>query len=70
VQLLPKASDKLRTSIGEYHPLNSMQAKHASYVDLCIPLNFVVGVDGYKVGRFGESIHDHPNQIKLVGRHW
>jgi hypothetical protein len=40
-----------------------------SYVDLRILLNFVVGVDGYEVGRFGESVHDHPNRIKLAGRH-
>jgi hypothetical protein len=33
-------------------------------------LNFVVGVDGYKVGRLGESIYDNPNRIKLVGYHW
>jgi hypothetical protein len=52
VQLLPKASDKLRTSVGDY----------------CL-LNFLVGVDGYEVGRFGESVHDHPNRIKLVGHH-
>jgi hypothetical protein len=32
-----------------------------SYVDLGILLNLVVGVDGYEVGRFGESIHDHPD---------
>jgi hypothetical protein len=26
VQLLPKVSDKLRTSVGDYHPRNFMQA--------------------------------------------
>jgi hypothetical protein len=41
-----------------------------SYVDLFIPLNLEVGVDGYEVGRFGESIHDHPNRIQLTGHHW
>jgi hypothetical protein len=32
--------------------------------ELCrsyILLNPIVGVDVYEVGRFGESIHDHPN---------
>jgi hypothetical protein len=24
-------------------------------------------MDGYEVSRFGESIHDHPNRIKLAG---
>jgi hypothetical protein len=37
-----------------------------SYVDLSILLNLVVGVDGYKVSGFGESVHDHPNQVKLA----
>jgi hypothetical protein len=32
-----------------------------SYIDLSIVLSVVIGVDGYKVGGFGESIHDHPN---------
>jgi hypothetical protein len=26
-----------------------------------------MGVDGYEVGRFGESIHDYPNRINLAG---
>jgi hypothetical protein len=61
VQLLPKARDKLLPSVkdgGLWHP---MQTKHTSDVDLCILLNSLLGVDGYEVGRFGESIHDHPN---------
>jgi hypothetical protein len=37
------------------------------YVNPCILLSITMGVHGYEVGRFGESIHDHPNQIKLVG---
>jgi hypothetical protein len=32
-----------------------------SNIDLIILLNSVLGVDGYEVGGFGESIHDHPN---------
>jgi hypothetical protein len=36
-------------------------------VDLSILLNLVSGVDGYEVSRFGESIHVHPNRIKLAG---
>jgi hypothetical protein len=39
-----------------------------TYVDLGILLNLIVGVDRYEVDRFGESIHDYPNQIKLAGR--
>jgi hypothetical protein len=38
-----------------------------SYVDLSILLNLVAGVDEYKVSRFGESVHDHPNRMKLLG---
>jgi hypothetical protein len=38
-----------------------------SYVNLSILLNLVAGVDGYEVNGFGESIHDHPNRVKLVG---
>jgi hypothetical protein len=30
-------------------------------VFLNVLLNFVLGVDGYEVDRFGESIHDHLN---------
>jgi hypothetical protein len=36
-------------------------------VDLSTLLNPVVSVDGYEVSGFGESIHDHPNRIKLAG---
>jgi hypothetical protein len=36
-------------------------------VYLNILLNIVMCVDGYEVGRFGESIHNHPNQIELAG---
>jgi hypothetical protein len=41
-----------------------------SNVDLGILLRFVLGVHGYKVGGFGESIDNHPNRIKLVGSQW
>jgi hypothetical protein len=61
VQLLPKVSDKLRPSIKDDHLRNIVQEEHMSYVDLSILLSVVIGVDGYKVGGFGESIHDHPN---------
>jgi hypothetical protein len=56
VQLLSKASDKLRTSVGDYHLQNSVQAEHASDVDPRILLNIVIGVDGYEVVGFGESM--------------
>jgi hypothetical protein len=38
-----------------------------SNADLNILLNSVLVVDGYEVSGFGESIHDHPNRIKLAG---
>jgi hypothetical protein len=38
-----------------------------SDVDLSILLSSVLGVDGYEVGGFGESINDHPNRVKLAG---
>jgi hypothetical protein len=38
-----------------------------SDVDVSILLIFVLGVDGYKVGGFGESIHQHANLVELVG---
>jgi hypothetical protein len=41
-----------------------------SNVDLSILLNLVGGVNGYEVSGFGESIYDHPNQIKLAGSQW
>jgi hypothetical protein len=44
-----------------------MQAYHTSNVDFHILLDIVVGVDGYEVSGFGESIHDHPHQVKLAG---
>jgi hypothetical protein len=68
-QLLPKTRDKLRTSVGDYHLQNSVQAYHASYVDLYVPSRIIIGVNGYEVGRFGESVHDHPNLIRLAGSH-
>jgi hypothetical protein len=36
-------------------------------VDLVILQNLVGNIDGYEMSRLGESIHDHPNQIKLAG---
>jgi hypothetical protein len=38
-----------------------------SNVDFNMLLNSILGMNGYEVGRFGESINEHPNQIKLVG---
>jgi hypothetical protein len=61
VQLLPKASDNLQTSVRDYHLQNSMQAWHASNVDLRILLSIITGVNGYEMGRLGESIYDHPD---------
>jgi hypothetical protein len=60
MKLLPKVSDKLRTSIGDYHLRNSVK-HNARYVDLHILLYSVLGIDRYEMGRFGESVHDHPN---------
>jgi hypothetical protein len=37
-----------------------MQTYDMSNLDLSILLRSVLGVHGYKVGKFGESIHDHP----------
>jgi hypothetical protein len=39
-----------------------------SNVDFNILLNSVLGMNRYEVSAFGDSIHDHPNQIKLAGR--
>jgi hypothetical protein len=36
-----------------------------SDVDLSVPLNSILGVDEYEVGRFGESIHDHQIELNL-----
>jgi hypothetical protein len=44
-----------------------MQTQHMNNIDLGILLSVVVGVDGYEVGGFRESIHDHLNRVKLVG---
>jgi hypothetical protein len=70
MQLLPKMSNKLWPSIEHDDLWNSMQTQHTSDMDLDILLSIVVGVDGYEVDEFGESIHDHPNWIKLVGSKW
>jgi hypothetical protein len=39
-----------------------------SNVNLSILPNLLAGVDEYKVSRFGESINDHPNRVKIAGR--
>jgi hypothetical protein len=67
VQLLPKASDELRPSIENDHLQNSMQAQHMSNADLSILLSSVLCVDGYEASRFGGSVNDHPNRVKLAG---
>jgi hypothetical protein len=38
-----------------------------SDVDLSILLRSVLGVDGYEVGGFDESIHDHQNRVEFTG---
>jgi hypothetical protein len=62
-----------RQTVNLGQRLSSLELRASIARELCrylgILLNFVVGVDMYEVGRFGESIHDHPNRIKLVGRH-
>jgi hypothetical protein len=66
----PKASDKQQTSVRDDGPWYPMQIKHMSDVDLSILVDLVLGVDGYEVGRFGESIHNHSNRIKLAVHQW
>jgi hypothetical protein len=39
-----------------------------SDVDLNIFLSSIVGVDGYEVSGFNESINNHPNQVKLTAK--
>jgi hypothetical protein len=39
-----------------------------SDVDFAVLLWSVLSVNGYELGRFGESIQDDLNQIKLVGK--
>jgi hypothetical protein len=36
-------------------------------MDFSILLHSVLGMNGYEVSGFGESIHDHLNRIELVG---
>jgi hypothetical protein len=67
MQLFPEASNKLGPSIEHDCLWNSMQTQPMSDIDLGILLSVVVGVDGYEVGGFVESIHNHPNRVKLVG---
>jgi hypothetical protein len=67
MQLFLEASNKLSPSIRHDHLQNSMQTQHTCDIDLGILLSVVVCVDGYEVGGFGESIHDHPNRVKLAG---
>jgi hypothetical protein len=66
MQLPPKASDKLRTW-SEIIVFGTPCKQHVSYVDFCILSSIIISVNGYKVGRFGESIHDLANRIKFAG---
>jgi hypothetical protein len=66
VQLLEKVSNKLRPLIRNDHHQNPVQTYHTSVVDLDILLNSILGVNEYEVGGFGESIHNHPNHVKLA----
>jgi hypothetical protein len=45
-----------------------VQTSHMSDIYLSILLDVVVGVYGYEASGFGESVNDHPNRVKLVGR--
>jgi hypothetical protein len=39
-------------------------------VDFSILLDSIIGMNGYEVSGFGESIDNHPNRIKLAGSQW
>jgi hypothetical protein len=65
--------DRPNYELSEFRGMRLVSPKskrHVRYVDLSILLSIVVGVDRYEVGGFGKLIHDHPNQVILVGRQW
>jgi hypothetical protein len=66
MQLLIELGDKLRSSGRNNSLQNSMQTQNVSNIQLSKLLHVVVGMHGYKVGRFGKSVNNHPFGIKLV----
>jgi hypothetical protein len=67
MQLFPEASNKLGPSIGDNCLCNPMQIEDASNIDFCILLSCEASVHGYKVGRLGEAINNHPYRVNLAG---
>jgi hypothetical protein len=66
MQLLPKASDELGTSVRNDALWHTMQAQDARNIQFSVLLSPVEGVHQNVMSRFGKSIDDHPNGIKLA----
>jgi hypothetical protein len=67
-QLLPEMTDKQGPSVrnsGLGHTMPTQDASNIQFIILLCPL---VGVQRNEVSRLGESIHNHPDGIKLAGR--
>jgi hypothetical protein len=67
MQLLPKMSDKLGTSVRNDGFGHTMQTQDVSNIQLSVLLHHVVGVHRNEMSRLSEPINDHPYGIKLVG---
>jgi hypothetical protein len=66
MQLLPKASDKLGSSVRSDRPGHTMLTQDASNIQFSILLSPIVGVHQNEMSRLGELIDNHLDGIKLT----
>jgi hypothetical protein len=65
MQLLPEASDELGTSVRNDGLRHNMPTQDARNIQFSVLLSPVEGVHRNGMSRFGKSVDDHPNVVKL-----
>jgi hypothetical protein len=68
MQLLPETSEKLGPSVRNDGLEHTMETQDANYIQLSVLLSPVSGVHPNEMSRHGESIDNHLDGVKLVGR--
>jgi hypothetical protein len=66
MQLLPEASDKLGTSIGNNGLQHTMQTQDMRNIQLSVIFSPVEGVHWNEMSRLGKSVDNYPNGVKFV----
>jgi hypothetical protein len=68
MQLLPKMSDKLGSSVRNDGLGHTMQTQDARNIQFTILLSPIVGVHRNEMSKLGKSVDDYTDGVKLTGR--